>query len=56
MQSCSNSIVVGINNGTSKLPAFLNGGKGYKVTCIFGTATDTYNNEGKVIMEKNYGL
>jgi tRNA U55 pseudouridine synthase TruB len=47
--------VVGINEGCAQLPAFLDGSKVYSGTCVFGRATDTYNNEGQTTMEKPYG-
>ncbi|XP_045027043.1 probable tRNA pseudouridine synthase 1 isoform X1 [Daphnia magna] len=47
-------LVVGINDGCSKLPAFLGGSKVYHSSCVFGRATDSYNKEGKTIMEKSF--
>ena len=47
--------VVGINEGCSKLPAFLGGSKVYHTVCVFGRATDTYNKEGSTMMEKPFG-
>ncbi len=48
-------LVVGINEGCTQLPAFLEGSKVYYGNCVFGRATDTYNNEGQTTMEKPYG-
>lgn len=48
--------MVGINDGCSKLPAFLGGSKVYHSSCVFGRATDSYNKEGKTIMEKSFGM
>ncbi|XP_046652571.1 probable tRNA pseudouridine synthase 1 isoform X2 [Daphnia pulicaria] len=47
-------LVVGINEGCAQLPAFLDGSKVYFGNCVFGRATDTYNNEGQTTMEKPY--
>lgn len=54
-KTASGVLVVGINQGCSKLPAFLDGGKVYRTSCVFGKSTDTYNKEGQTTMEKPYG-
>ncbi|XP_066994345.2 pseudouridylate synthase TRUB1 isoform X2 [Anabrus simplex] len=47
-------LVVGIGWGCKVLPKLLKGTKKYVVTGHLGTATETYNETGKVIMEKSY--
>lgn len=47
-------LVVGINNGCSKLPCFLSGDKEYHAKCVFGRATTTYNLEGETTMKKSF--
>jgi tRNA pseudouridine 55 synthase len=47
-------LVVGIGLGCKILPKLLHGHKRYHVTGKFGTATDTYNETGKVIKECQY--
>ncbi|XP_042858096.1 probable tRNA pseudouridine synthase 1 isoform X2 [Penaeus japonicus] len=45
---------VGIGDGCKKLKCLLHGEKHYIVQCQLGTATDTYNETGKVVMEIAY--
>lgn len=48
-------LAVGIGDGCKKLKCLLHGEKHYIVQCQLGTATDTYNETGKVVMEIAYG-
>ena len=46
-------LIIGVNNGTKKLPNFLTScSKTYEAVIVFGTATDTYDGEGKVVVRR----
>src|SRR5579859_7084498 len=42
-------LVVGVGNGTKMLNQFLGGRREYETTCVFGTVTDSYDAEGKIL-------
>jgi tRNA pseudouridine55 synthase len=42
-------LIVGVGSGTKKLNQFLGGWKEYETTCVFGTVTDSYDAEGKIL-------
>ncbi|XP_071520287.1 pseudouridylate synthase TRUB1-like isoform X2 [Panulirus ornatus] len=48
-------LTVGVGDGCSKLKCFLHGEKSYLARCQLGIATDTYNETGRIIMEKEFG-
>ena len=42
-------LIVGIGSGTKQLNHLLSGTKEYEAICVFGTVTDTYDAEGKIL-------
>jgi len=42
-------LVLGIGSGTKLLHKHLQGTKEYETICVFGTITDSYDSEGKIL-------
>ena len=42
-------LIVGIGSGTKKLNQFLGGWKECEAICVFGTITDSYDADGKIL-------
>ena len=48
-------LIVGVGKGTKQLQRFLECTKSYETTVVFGAATDTYDNTGKIVRKADYG-
>ncbi|TKA73395.1 hypothetical protein B0A55_04281 [Friedmanniomyces simplex] len=47
-------LILGVGSGTKALNGFLTCTKSYETVVLFGTATDSYDTEGKVVARKPY--
>ncbi|KAK5167426.1 pseudouridine synthase pus4 [Saxophila tyrrhenica] len=47
-------LVLGVGNGTKRLPDFIGCTKSYETVVLFGAATDSYDAVGKIIGRKGY--
>ncbi|KAK5119005.1 hypothetical protein LTR62_000216 [Meristemomyces frigidus] len=47
-------LILGVGSGTKALHGFLECTKSYETVVLFGTATDTYDNEGKIVARQPY--
>jgi len=45
-------LIIGIGSGTKLLHQNLSGTKEYEAVCVFGTVTDSYDAEGKILRQE----